>query len=464
MQTKKSVFQIAKNAVIESWLGLLALVLFVTFGLGNHPVAAGAALIVAAVLAMNGLARTENLLTEQGPSVWKEHPSLRWLHHVTSEGELAGILVGFIALVLYGFTNGHLPHLPIYGMATIIGVLSAARLATRSMNEIMSLLERVGGRGFAIAVGSLLSALTGPAASLYMAEYVKTRSKEKDRPKVATLLAATIGSGNGLLPFVAPPVLIVWGTLQQQFGWGIGRLLLMAGLVCTAHVVVCTKIMLKYLQAPTEIQRAPLSAQRFLPLLPLVALVTLHILTTDNPLVLGADLAIGLTNLILAKREYRGAEEDRREEAHAAAWQPLILGILLVALEVIGLWATPTIASIAGLIPSAMPLFALAVTLFFVTAIVSHFADNALASRVFIAIPVTMITTLGQAPAEVLATAVILGALFGGFLTIPANLPNFPLARSLRVSAGQWLGSSWKIYPTALIHIIALAIMVALAR
>jgi predicted cation transporter len=91
-------------------------------------------------------------------------------------------------------------------------------------------------------------------------------------------------------------------------------------------------------------------------------------------------------------------------------------------------------------IPTDMPVLALGIILFISTAVVSHFADNALASRIFVAVIFSM--PVAATNGSFLIASVLIGALFGGFLLIPGNIPNFPIARILSVDSGVWFKSA----------------------
>ncbi len=452
--TKREAKSLFFEALISSWVAWSAL--FVMIGVmlahGNHLVAGGA-ILIAAILGMNGLARTDMWLTASGPHWWRHHRYLKFFHHITNEGELAGIFVGLIALIMLVVTGdtAHL-HFPYREALTLLGIMSAANIAVRHVIPLMGVIEKFLGTKGVIIVGSILSSLTGePAASVFLAEYFKKRIDEKDRPRVATGLAATIGSGGGLMPFAAPPILIVWAILAREFNWSISTLILFVGLGCLAHVITSSFWFGKFIKKPQESQEK-IKIKEAWPLLLMIVVVLWHIFFPGLILWI-VDGLLGVTSWYLANKKYRNCGEELKEEAFTAKWQPIILSTLLVALEIIGLVADPLITSIAMQIPTTFPPLAISLLLFFITAWVSHFADNALASRVFIMVPVALQVVVGSTVASLLASSVIMGALFGGFLLIPANLPNFYLARSLKVSPGAWLRVSWFLYPTALAYI-----------
>ena len=57
---------------------------------------------------------------------------------------------------------------------------------------------------------------------------------------------------------------------------------------------------------------------------------------------------------------------------------------------------------------------------------------------------------------SLLAIAVIYGALYGGFLMIPANLPNFAISRAFHVDSGKWMKNAFGIYWTGIVYAAAL--------
>lgn len=455
MEEKKRQIKILLfEALFSSWIAWAALFTMVGVMLsGGHPYVAGFTILIAAILGMNGLARTDMWLTSEGPSWWKHHRFLKIFHHITNEGELAGIFVGVVAAVMLFVTgNGHEVHFPYKEAFTLLGIMSAANIAVRHMIPVMSVIERISGIRGVIIIGSLLSSLTGePAASVFLAEYVKKRVDEKDRPRVATGLAATIGSGGGLMPFAAPPILIVSGVLASEFGWGIPELILFVGLGCVAHVITSSFWFSKYIHKNTE--EHPILEKQGLLYLGLVAIVVLWHILAPGLLLWIFDGALGIISFFIARKKYTNCSEELKEEAFTARWQPIILAVLLVALEIIGVVADPLISGIAAQIPLTFSPLIVTLILFFVTAWVSHFADNALASRIFIMVPVTLQATFGLEMGSLMAASVVMGALFGGFVLIPANLPNFYLARALKVSPGAWLKVSWILYPSVIAYV-----------
>jgi len=469
----------------QSWLATIALTAFVTTVLGGgNRLVAGGAIIAAAVLAMNGLARTDMFLTgEAGPRFWQKWRPLRFFHWITNEGELAGIACGFFAGGALAWWGEEL-HIPLGESFTLLGIMSAANLAVKHITPMLAFIERLFGplgRYAVIVLGSLLSSFTGePAGAVFLVDYFKDRVTPTDRPRVATGLAATIGSGGGLLPFAAPPILIVWGKLQSEFGWSYGDLIAWVGVACVLHVLVTSTTIIRYIRTIdlTEPPKVEWS-KATIPLSMLVGVVTAH-------MVLGAahassghhdpsmwdyilwtfDIILGYAAYRQAKvkhsgHEHHGGSAADAQKAHEAAftakYQPTILAGLIPALELIGLVATPAIIwlgeivfVLVGFAPQSFQDLARGLILFFLSAITSHFADNALASRVYIMIPISLMAA-GTVEPEIgsfLAACVVMGALFGGLLTIPANLPNFYIGREMEVSEGAWFAVSWRIYWT----------------
>ena len=443
------------EALLSSWIAWTALFVMVGVMLSDgSPLISGAAVLVAAILGMNGLARTDMWLTSSGPNWWRKHKFFKIFHHITDEGELAGIFVGVIALIMLFVVGkgGHL-HFPYMEAFTLLGIMSAANIAVQYMIPVMGVIERFFGIRGVVIVGSLLSSLTGePAASVFLAEYVKNRVSAEDKPKVATGLAATIGSGGGLMPFAAPPILIVYAILVSEFNWGIPTLIAMVGAGCIAHVITSSFWFTKYIK-PNEGSHKKID-MKGVALLAMMAVVVLwHIFYPGLALWI-ADGALGLISWYLAHKKYKDCSEELREDGFTAKWQPIILAVLLVALEIIGVIAEPLITAVALQIPATFPPILIIFTLFFMTAWVSHFADNALASRVFIVVAVVLKGTFGMELGSLFAAAVVMGALFGGFLLIPANLPNFYLARAFKVTPGAWVKVSWILYPSGIAYVI----------
>ena len=75
---KKQWRHILQEAITFSWLAWSALFAFIAVELSDgNKLIAGGLILAAAVLAMNGLARTDFWLTAHGPVWWREHKYLR---------------------------------------------------------------------------------------------------------------------------------------------------------------------------------------------------------------------------------------------------------------------------------------------------------------------------------------------------------------------------------------------------
>ena len=237
----KNGFGLFIEAFVQSWLAWGLVCLYVGLNLfAPQPseLWLGGLALGAVLLAMNGLARTELWLTSRSPSWFRTHPIARTMHYLHNEGEVAGVFVATIVLVCQ-LHRGHHPHFALMEAFTLLGIMSAANLAVSKMMPIIAWVESVFGKWGAIVIGSIISSFTGePAAAVFLSEYFKERTPEEKRAKVATALGATIGSGGGLMPFSAPPILIVWATLQAKFGWGYLDLLTFVGGACVMHVMV----------------------------------------------------------------------------------------------------------------------------------------------------------------------------------------------------------------------------------
>lgn len=432
---------------------------------GGSVVFAGVCILGGAMLAMNSLGRLDHLL-HLFPKMNGGLVS-RIAHRITGEGELAGILVGVIAGVVLAVQGqwGSV-HIRYSEALTLFGIMSVANMTARHVIPIMAWIERCGGKKagswLVVTAGSLLSSITTEAAAaVFLSEYLKKRVAPGDRGRMAVGLAAAIGSGGGLLPFAAPPVLIVWGTLHATLGWGIGDLILLVGGGCVLHVVLTAFLVRGIIQPRADDEHTTPSRGGALPLLLLGGLVAAHVFIPGR-VVYAVDALVGLWNIWLAHRQYRDCPEHVREEAFTAKWKPLIFGVLLVALEVIGVAGDPAIAALAKFIPSSWPLWAVGLVLFWVTATVSHVADNALASRVLIPAAIELAKAFQVSGADdFLAACVLMGALFGGFLLIAANIPNFVIAAIFGVSAAEWWRSARRLYATIAAYVVWIGALAA---
>jgi len=462
------------------WGAWFAFIAFVFFYSTHQYTFSGLFIIITAVMAMNGLAKTDLVLAHRTPAWWKKHPTLKVLHFINSEGEMAGIFVGVLALIVVGLTHSadleHI-HWPIGEAFTLYGIMSFANWTVHHMVTVMTVVEKFTGKFGVVFLGSLLSAVTGePAAAVFLSEYLGSRVTPENRPKLATAIAGSIGSGGGWLPFAAPPILIIWGILSNDFGWSIVNLMIFISLGCITHAMVVSIFATKYIKDPEEELTTSHLPTALMTFGFLTLLVLAHIFVHGPYLwlidaIIGINVSFTLSSLYgdkitrLIKEKGLKTDEDRRadheyeelsEKAFSATFQPMLLSFLLLSLEVIGHVAEPFIEIIAESIPESWPLLMTALFLFYITAVVSHFADNALASRVFIVVALSFMSSIGEAAANLLAIAVVYGALYGGFLMIPANLPNFAISRAFHVDSGKWMKSAFGIYWTGIVYAAAL--------
>ncbi len=436
--------QLLREAFLESWIGFMALSSYLTAVLtGASQITIGGLAVLTAVLFMNGFAKSELFLTSQGSSWWRGHPSVTWLHHISGEGEMAGVLIGLILFTSISLRADapHI-HLPIAGALSLIGIMSAANMAIKKVIPIMAFIEKRLGVQMAVFIGALLSSMTGAAASVFVCEYFKSRIDEPNRADFATKFAAALGLGNGLFPFASPPILIIWTTIQQKLGWGIGSLLLFVGVPAIIYAFLITLKIGRLVSARESGDAAvKISLGHQLPLL--LAVVLANILSYEATTTMFLNTVVGVVATFQAKNF-----NDR-----FGSW---ILGALIIALEIIGTEAEEFVAWIAiSLIPSGIHTLLLGCILFYITAFISHFADNALASKLIIS--AAFATPAAMLHGDFLATSVILGALAGGFALIPGNLPNLPISRILSVAPNLWLKSAMKIYYSMIFFFIWLA-------
>lgn len=467
MKRNQSGFESVTQAVVQSWFAWGLLWGYITLQIAQDPpdpLWSGGLALGAILLAMNGLARTELWWTAKSPEWFRNHPISRRFHHLHNEGELAGIFVAGVVLACQLLRHAH-PHFAFAEAFTLLGIMSAANLAVNHMMPIMGAVERFSGKWGALVIGSLLSSFTGePSAAVFLSEYFRGRTLVDQKNRVATGLGATIGSGGGLLPFSAPPVLIVWAILGREFGWGLGHLLMFVGGACVLHVAVVAWRLRHAIGAyePSSKQKSTLIG--WWPLGLLAAVVVLNMTFEFHHLRLltwGIDALVAVGALWMSYRDNPDTTADERlipagehEHTHGESsgrWQPVTLGLLLMGLEVVGMEAEPLLQTLAGFIPSTAPALLIILVLWLLSAVTSHVADNALASRVYITVAVTLSGVIGYG--DLLAMAVVLGALFGGFLLIPANLPNFAISKKFGVTPGGWAGTAWRWYWSGAVHV-----------
>ena len=459
--------------LFESAAGLLIwLPLYVFFTVwGYSDLLAGLFLMLALLFAMNGLSRTELLLGHDAPDWWRKSRFTKPLHFVHDEGEMAGIFQVAIVLLVAYFTevsiHFHLNHsdpitpltIPVSEPLTLLGIMSAAQLAVRNMAPVMGALERIFGLRWAIAIFSLLGSLAGePSVAVNLAGYVKNRVKEEHRSKVAVGLGAVIGFGGGLTWFAAPPILIVAAVLQASFGWTLYDLLLYVGGGCVLSVVVIAWRLSPLIESAV-IVRDPIRLGWQMPLL--IVVIGANFVAPHEVVVWVLNGAVGILNILLQLRHYG---LNGHGEPFQATWQPLILALLLAALEIAGQEIDPLLSWVGGGIPTTVVpflevqvatifpglsdwyqlrivAFAVGLVLWYLSGFTSHFADNALASRVYISVGIVVAAGFNEIDPEVgslMAMSIILGALFGGLALIPANLPNFVIAAIMQVGPGDW--------------------------
>lgn len=315
--------------------------------------------------------------------------------------------------------------------------MASANMATKNIIPMLNSIEKYIGVWGSVWIGSMLSSLTGAASSVFICRYLVDRVKPKDRPEVATRLAAGIGMGNGILPFVAPPILIVWALVQEKLGWTLLDLFLMVGIPSIIYSGFIT-FKIKNLVQNVITSKKENSIFSFEIGLLLIVLIG-NILAYENMTMMAINGVVAILGI------KKGTDFTEK-------WQPVILGLLLMALEIIGHMADPFITWLVNvIIPTDLPIILFGIILFILTAVVSHFADNALASRIFVAVILGMPVVVDSG--TFLIACVLIGALFGGYLLIPGNIPNFPIARILSVESKAWFKSAIKIYWTAVLPI-----------
>ena len=438
----KSIPASFRQTIWRSWLSWLLLLAYVWLNLSTYnPIIGGALALLAILLAMNGLAQTQQLFLVDDQHWWKRHPILYHLHKIFDEGEFAGILFALIFwffMILRGgpiFSQGA-EHF-VTGPLTLLGIMSAANLAVRNMSALLNWLERRLGLYWAIVIGSCFSSFASLGAAVFIGDYFVARVSQKNRAAAATGFASSIGSGMGITPFAAPPVLIVWPSLVGTLGWNISTLALWVGVGSLLHVLVSTwrlrSLIDKDIPLPTIRHGFPT------PLLGLLLIVGANILDAQHLVTWALNLSAGVIAW-QAGRDY------------PSRWQALVLSLLLAGLELVGRETDPFIQAVANYIPVDLPPLLLAWILWYATAFTSHFADNALASRIFIGVAIALGSKLdaqlsdGSRMTDLLAASVVLGAIWGGFVLIPANLPNFRLARVFQVTPQEWAQSALKNY------------------
>ena len=93
----KSIPASFRQTIWRSWLSWLLLLAYVWLNLSTYnPIIGGALALLAILLAMNGLAQTQQWFLVDDQHWWKRHPILYHLHKIFDEGEFAGILFALI--------------------------------------------------------------------------------------------------------------------------------------------------------------------------------------------------------------------------------------------------------------------------------------------------------------------------------------------------------------------------------
>lgn len=350
-------------------------------------------------------------------------------------------------------THGLPHHIPYSEAFTLLGIMSVANATAVHMLPVLEFFARHTGVGGAVFFGSIISSFTGePAAAVFLSTYVDETVTEENRAKVATGIAATIGSGGGLLPFAAPPILIVWGTLQQKLRWNMLTLFLFIGIPSMLHAAIVARKVRKYLpENPVLSDKVtyPVTPGTWKTLGLIGAMVLLNIFSAHSPITWAINGSAALACLVFTIKQGKHLHESI---------QPFVLAVLLLALEVVGHEADPLLQALAGMIPPSWPIIIVGLILWYASAFTSHFADNALAARVYIIAALTLGTTIETQ--SFLAGCVVLGALFGGFALIPANLPNFAIAKILKISPKDWATTAVpEYYFSGIVHVACISVM-----
>lgn len=403
---------------------------------------------------------------------------------------------GFIFSELWGHT-AHLPHfhVPWAPVLTIIGIMTAANNAMSEILEKVSVIEKKFWKKVTLIFLSLLSSLTGePANAAIQNKYLIWRlpKDSKQKTEVGVGVAATIWSWWGLTFFSPPAVIIIWSVMTGVFNWGLGTLILGVGLIVTLHVIVCVNIYAKYIDEKWDAEVVPLEKGSQISwdytrskssLFILIAVIIGHIFIAlpmseaFNPL---AKYIVYWADVLLAFYAFGIGllgQQDKVFNFHKFEHdiQPLLIWGLLIAIDNIGILAEPSIVWFGSILPLAwipaaiLPLV-LALSLFVITWVVSALADNALATKVFISLPITIAIWLianGTSPdqaalvANAWALGVIVWALTFGWITVQWNLPNFPIRSAYDIDPIDWLKIGFPKYAwTLLAPVIGIVVVV----
>lgn len=468
-----------REVVFESWFAIGSLLIYLIilieewFAHGHightAEVWVGLPVLSAMVLGMNGLSRTD-MIAREHPDWWLNHSHVRWAHLISNEGELAGIGLSVIIIGAWQAFSGHVidgDHIA-FGMAfTLFGIMSGAALVQNFLAPVLAnieiLTDKVGlGRAAALFVGSMAASGVGePGAAQILGNYTVDRVNKPSRKRMGGVLALTIGAGGSMLWFAAPPILIVQRPLEGA-GWGLMNLIGMVGLPSMLMVAAASIFGARFME-PLE-KATGMKKINWPPVIAFMLLVVLHIPAPVGflplellPAVFALDVLIGAMNIFVQWTHLDESDHELDEHGFQKIFQPAVLAVLLICLEMVGHISQPFIKEMSGMaIEAGLSGFPLIIGLFLLTAGVSAVADNALASVVIITIPLTGMAGNEQA---IGAAAVLMGALYGGVLLPPSNLPNFAIKAILGIpDSKEWLAGSVRVLPFGVFYIATLAL------
>lgn len=451
----------------------------------NNPLVSGGT-IVLALLAFLGMKQLHETVFKFGrPGEKVNGFKIYWLilKAFSESTELMAIFLLAPLLCAAGYyasqAGGHsVPHyhVPWAAVLTIVGIMTAAKNAMSEVLKAVDSIERKIGAIPTLILVALLAAITGePANADIQTAYLLPRMP-KDKRKRAVVgigVAAAIGSGGGLTFFSPPAVIIIWASVMVPvFGWTLMTLLMGVGLIVTAHVIACVLVYARHLEPLGEARKDMKVEGDYttsnLSLLILALVVIGHILVALpnvmaiapwlSVVVYGVDIVLGIYCLGVALVNQIGKTFSLHRFEHDIL--PLLIGGLLIAIDNIGVLADPGVVSGGshiplGWIPVEYLAVALALMMFVITGGVSALADNALATKVFIVLPITIAMGLIKGgmsleEASFIANAgalgVIVGALTWGWITVQGNLPNFPIRKAFSIEAAYWIGVALRTY------------------
>lgn len=435
-------------AVMFAWLDLMSY--------------SGLALVASAVLAMNGAARLDYLAMKI-----RNNRYIVWLlHHISNESEIAAISLAIFAWLLMPTESGEHFHWPLAPMFTLLGLMSYPRLISDSFVAVLSCIENKYGRRSMLVVGSLMAFLIGePAASVVMTTYLKARFRFVCTATVGVILAMMIGFGGGLMFHAAPPILIVWHKLQADFGWNLLHLIGYLSPPVLVAVITGAYLLDKQLETKKEDEldvdiRMTIEKSDLWKIGGLIGLVLLHIFAGNYRLVWLLDIAIALVTAAVMHLDYQDLIEARKKELHVSDCADLegdqvltnlreekftatagagLLAVLLAALDYMAVLMFPLMMVIAGAIQAGYPVWLLSLFAFAISAAISAVSDNAMATASFIPVAILLIPGIGMGAATIIAIAILLGSLTGGFYSVPGNLPNFNISREFKIHPQDWI-------------------------